>query len=578
MQRSRATSDSSVDFLVLQKLRDKTHASRAMLIEQLNKELTEMVDECFTDISSLSSRNGRLESPSSDVLYTNRRFSTSKAGQNVLPSKQFVPRDSLLTELFRINHFQTIFHIFTAILVILFMDNILADLLGERGQVPINLRFDLFFYTFGNFLTSLGIWLSMMCSTFLIYPAFHSWASSDLPRSSKDYFMPGYYGCTINMYLFVSLGSWNIVFLCIFIGYLVAFIYSPVYHLLDNNLPPASSAIVLMEQARLLMKSYAFVRGNIPRVLQHHAANKEEKSVPCPAFHQFLYFLFAPTLVYRDSYPRTKEIQWKFVFSNFVIVLACVCCIYFVCVRYTLPVWGHFGQEPVSIRSIFLSIFAVMIPSTLMALASWFCLLHAWQNAFAEMLRFADRMFYKMPEINCSISASQCYLFLHQDWWNSGSYARYYRTWNIVVHDWLYEYIYKDLYESGWFKNRAIPMMAVFGVSAIVHEYILAVVFRFFFPVLLIMFGFFGGGLMFLPRWEGSRAWNVFLWASFSIGVGTQFSFYSMEWYSRINCPQYYQEWYLDMLVPRCLTCHLDRDWGNNSLFSINKAPVHSEL
>lgn len=37
-----------------------------------------------------------------------------------------------------------------------------------------------------------------------------------------------------------------------------------------------------------------------------------------------------------------------------------------------------------------------------------------------------------------------------QDWWNSTSFANYYRTWNVVVHDWLYYYVYRDfLWVSG---------------------------------------------------------------------------------------------------------------------------------
>lgn len=44
-----------------------------------------------------------------------------------------------------------------------------------------------------------------------------------------------------------------------------------------------------------------------------------------------------------------------------------------------------------------------------------------------------------------------CPLVSLQDWWNSNSYADYYRTWNVVVHDWLYAYIYKDLYRVGIF-------------------------------------------------------------------------------------------------------------------------------
>ena len=38
-------------------------------------------------------------------------------------------------------------------------------------------------------------------------------------------------------------------------------------------------------------------------------------------------------------------------------------------------------------------------------------------------------------------------LFFLQDWWNSSNFAGYYRTWNVVVHDWLYSYIYKDVYK-----------------------------------------------------------------------------------------------------------------------------------
>ena len=41
-------------------------------------------------------------------------------------------------------------------------------------------------------------------------------------------------------------------------------------------------------------------------------------------------------------------------------------------------------------------------------------------------------------------------LLFFQDWWNSTSFANYYRTWNVVVHDWLFYYGYRDfLWVSG---------------------------------------------------------------------------------------------------------------------------------
>ena len=40
---------------------------------------------------------------------------------------------------------------------------------------------------------------------------------------------------------------------------------------------------------------------------------------------------------------------------------------------------------------------------------------------------------------------------------------------------------------------RCLPMLVVFCISSVVHEYILAFAFRFFYPVLLFMFGGIGG-------------------------------------------------------------------------------------
>nr|CAD7402519.1 unnamed protein product [Timema cristinae] len=59
-----------------------------------------------------------------------------------------------------------------------------------------------------------------------------------------------------------------------------------------------------MGKVRLLMKSYAFVRSNVPKTMafKTHTDSKEE-CAPCPEFSCFLYYLFAPTLVYRDNYP-----------------------------------------------------------------------------------------------------------------------------------------------------------------------------------------------------------------------------------------------------------------------------------
>lgn len=47
-------------------------------------------------------------------------------------------------------------------------------------------------------------------------------------------------------------------------------------------------------------------------------------------------------------------------------------------------------------RHFTLSVFSCMLPGTMVLVLGFFAILHSWLNAFAEMTRFADRMFYKV--------------------------------------------------------------------------------------------------------------------------------------------------------------------------------------
>ncbi|EPY82537.1 hypothetical protein CB1_000644002 [Camelus ferus] len=281
--------------------------------------------------------------------------------------------------------------------------------------------------------------------------------------------------------------------------------FGPPYVVLAYTLPPASRCIIILEQIRLIMKAYSFVRENVPRVL--NSAKEKSSTVPIPTVNQYLYFLFAPTLIYRDNYPRLCG-----------------------------PLFRNIKEEPFSARVLVLCVFNSILPGVLIQLLIFFAFLHCWLNAFAEMLRFGDRMFYK-------------------DWWNSTSYSNYYRTWNVVVHDWLYYYAYKDFL---WFftkKFRSAAMLAVFAVSAVVHEYALALCLNFFYPVLFVLFMFFGSKYLDMPYMffvvfltlvafnflvNDSRKrpiWNVLMWASLFTGHGVILCFYSQEWYARQRCP-----------------------------------------
>lgn len=64
--------------------------------------------------------------------------------------------------------------------------------------------------------------------------------------------------------------------------------------------------------------------------------------------------------------------------------------------RFMVPVFQVFGKQSLDWRWYVKSILATVMPGSLFFIASFYLLLHAWLNAWAEILRFADRLFYKV--------------------------------------------------------------------------------------------------------------------------------------------------------------------------------------
>ncbi|XP_036129401.1 sterol O-acyltransferase 1 isoform X2 [Molossus molossus] len=417
-------------------------------------------------------------------------------------------------ELFEVDHIRTIYHMFIALLILFILSTLVVDYIDEGRLV---LEFNLISYAFGQLPVVMWTWWAMFLSTLSVpYFLFQHWARG-YSKSSHPVIHSVFHGLLFMVFQIGILG------------------FGPLYVVLTYMLPPASRSIVIFEQIRLIMKAHSFVRENVPRVL--NSAKQKSGTVPVPTVNQYLYFLFAPTLIYRDSYPRTPTVRWGYVAMQFAQVFGCLFYMNYAFERLCVPLFRNIKQEPFSARVLVLCVFNSILPGVLGLLLTFFAFLHCWLNAFAEMLRFGDRMFYK-------------------DWWNSTSYSNYYRTWNVVVHDWLYYYAYKDFL---WFftkRFRSAAMLAVFAVSAVVHEYILAVTLNFFYPVLFILFMFFGMAFNFIVNDSRKRPiWNVMMWTSLFAGQGVIVCFYCQEWYARQHCPLK-NPTFLDYIQPRSWTCH----------------------
>ncbi|XP_076242752.1 sterol O-acyltransferase 1 isoform X2 [Calliopsis andreniformis] len=474
-------------------------------IDYMNRGMNDIVSELTQKLDELASKQSK------DFGETEKHYDKIKVTKlGLLPPKQFSGRNSLLTELYEIKHIRTIYNFTIAALILLLIRTVVYDI---RHTGSPNFAMGTVMSGFGKFPIVLFVWSLMQFSTFGVYIAFCTWASHRLNFTPKSFIEQ----------------LWDYVWLCTMILYQVTFVVLSTRAVIHEDLPVASSLIILMEQLRFVMKTYAFVRTVAPRFISY----KSHSDTPLPRlpdFSKYLYFLFAPTLIYRDDYPRSSKIRWNVVLGNMAEI---VTIIFFVAILYERilePTFRDFGKQPIELSIVLLGMLESIIPGILLFVCGFYLLLHCWMNAFAELLRFADRMFYR-------------------DWWNSNTFSAYYRTWNIVVHDWLHTYIYKDMYEIVVPRNKTVAVSTVFGLSAIFHEYLLCVAFRFFFPVMLLLFGGIGVAL-FTIKASG----NVFVWFSLCLGNGVLCALYNMEHYARINCPPVH-DGFLDQLLPRIWAC-----------------------
>ena len=130
------------------------------------------------------------------------------------------------------------------------------------------------------------------------------------------------------------------------------------------------------------MKTHSFVRENVERCSKQSAGSSplrcslQTNSLPDQStvmhsshFQCYVYFFFAPTLLYRDTYPRTPTIRWNYVgkmFSQFGIVLLLV---YHVINFYWRPVFRRIlSDEPTTIASTITDLYDLMIPGVLIVI------------------------------------------------------------------------------------------------------------------------------------------------------------------------------------------------------------------
>lgn len=315
--------------------------------------------------------------------------------------------------------------------------------------------------------------------------------------------------------------------------YIILLYIVPTWFTIKFDLPMISSIIVGCELVRCSLKSHAYFRDKLlygfsdlhEKYINYvpYSKNKENEIKNIPDIkisnfkkevEKFYYYLFCPTLIYRDSYPRLPKIRINLVISHLFNFICCILFFYII-MRYNVePFLKEYTiQKHFSIIQFVYDSLTLALPGTVFLLVGFFMFLHTWMNLHAELMKFGDRKFY-------------------EDWWNVTNFEEYYRKWNMVVHEWLYYYIYNDTmrFSLGKYGKNSAKFL-VFFISVIVHEIVVWYALRFFYPILGLFFG--GPGIIFTYIKTKNKNFNIVFWFKLFLGIGIILSCLLREFHAR---------------------------------------------
>ncbi|KAM7344133.1 sterol O-acyltransferase 1-like [Cochliomyia hominivorax] len=456
-----------------------------------------------------------------DVMKNEKDIMTRKSSKKLipLPDKLFVMRESLLTDLLKVNHIRTIYHIFLIVFLSYLLNNIIYEYL-VKGSISFGLG--TFKIAFNGIDRVAVVWIIQNIFVFSIYYDLKVWSYIRRHLTTKTTFQ----------YL------WSFSCLLIYIATQLLFAYLPTKICLSFDLPFVTATVLLLETVRLLMKMHSFVRSIVPRVMARKLKSEADSKNPIhfPSFQKYLYYLFAPTLLYRDEYPRNLNIRWKFALARFLEMVAVAFLYSYIYEQHIKLYFENFGVEELNAASISNKIFSMLMPGITIFLTGFYMFFHSWLNLTAELLRFGDRMFYR-------------------DWWNASNHVFLFRNWNVVVHDWLYEYIYKEFYNHIFKGSKVLSSLSVFTISALFHEYLMGYALQVVFPAMFVFFGVLGVIMLFLTRYASINFGNILVWISLFYFSCITISLYSMEHFAKVNCPKEFNN-LKDYLVPHVWSCY----------------------
>lgn len=195
----------------------------------------------------------------------------------------------------------------------------------------------------------LKVWLAMFTASFMVVPLVQAIVSFDIPVL-----------------------IWGPFYAC----YQLALMILPTVVTFQAQLPPPSAMILMCEQTRMIMKVHSYLREKmlygsgkfdeyakfVPEWAAQRGVTLEEHVRPphitiedaSKEIGRYLYFHFAPTLIYRDNYPRKGvNVDWIRAIKHFLNLFGVVIYTFLLFKTFCIPEFHKSASNPGDVASFF---------------------------------------------------------------------------------------------------------------------------------------------------------------------------------------------------------------------------------
>lgn len=316
------------------------------------------------------------------------------------------------------------------------------------------------------------------------------------------------------LYSFVSVGlvqvrQWGMPRAVVLLVHLISLGCGVYYSCLSarrHALPLASCVMFMCEALRILLKMHSYVREKVLR----------DPSSPMPIVglrtetKRFLYFSFAPTLIYRDSYPvLQRSIRWSHALVHVINFFATIFYTTILFKGFCLPAFAS-ASHRFSISGVLHAWIVSTLPGTMVFLNVFFGVSHSFFSFFAEMLQFADRGFYG-------------------DWWNAKDFTTLFSKVSLLLTDWVETYIYRDSQRIWKGVQPWLARLLVFLFAMALCEAVLSVSVGFLYPLPFVFLA--GPGMCLMTAYSSNfPLGNIVVWIALILMNGLMLLLYFLEY------------------------------------------------